>query len=346
MGGEPLRPLRDHRVHCVLPLRQRAREAGKPVTIKHMPQTHTDLAAFAIRDHISFHEDEPGMTQMRIVTPASSATIYLQGAHLTRFTPLHGNPIIYLSPKTALAPGKPIRGGIPVLFPWFGERWNKTEFDAAHGTTSPMHGFARTTVWTVDRTHLEPTGEVIVVLSLHPDDTSRSFGYDHFSATLEFRIGAELHVALTVTNHGSEPMQFEEGLHTYFAIGDVPAARLDGLRGSTYLDKRDNFVRKVQRETQFAFTRDVDQVHVHTSEPLTLHDPGNQRTIHIQKTGSQTTVIWNPWSVLTPNLPDLAEDSWQHFICAETVNAADDRITLAPGATHGMACTIRITAAA
>ncbi len=308
-----------------------------------MAQTLADLnTTFAIRDHVSFHEETPGMIQMRVVSGASEATVYLQGAHLARWTPRGQSPVLYLSPKSALAPGKAIRGGVPVLFPWFGERWNTQEFEAAHGVKSPMHGFARITVWTVDRVHLSPEGEVLAVFSLQPDALSRSLGYDHFKATMEFRIGHELHVALTVTNNGGEAMPFEEGLHTYFAVEDVPAVLLDGLRGSTYLDKRDHMVRKVQRETQFAFTRDVDQVHVHTSEPLTLHDVAGKRDVHIQKTGSQTTVIWNPWSVLTPGMPDLPEDGWKHFVCVETVNAADDRIALAPGASHGMAMTLRV----
>ncbi len=306
-------------------------------------QTLTELNdRFAIRDHVSFHEESPGMVQMRVAAESSEGTIYLQGAHMTRWAPHRQSPVLYLSPKTALAPGEPIRGGIPVLFPWFGPRWNAAEWDAAHGTHSPMHGFARTSVWTVDWVHLWPDGEVHVTLSLMPGDLSRSLGYDEFTATMDFRVGRSLKAALTVANHGAQPMEFEEGLHSYFAVDDVHAARLDGLRGSTYIDKRDNGMRKVQRETSFAFTRDVDQVHVHTAEPLTLHDPAGKRTIHLTKECSLTTVIWNPWSVLTPGLPDLPQDGWQHFICVETVNAADDRVTLAPGASHSMAMMVRI----
>ncbi len=308
-----------------------------------MPQSLDDLTAiFAIRDHVTFHETHPGMVAMRIATAAGNATIYLQGAHITQWTPRDGGPILYLSPKAVFAPGKAIRGGIPVIFPWFGDRWNAAEFDATHGVKSGAHGFARTAIWTVDRTHLTPEGEVIAVFSLHPSEQTASLGFPAFHLTLEFRIGRELHLVLTVTNTGAEPMPLEEGLHTYFAVADVHTARLDGLRGSTYIDKRDNLIRKVQRETQFAFTRDVDQTHVHTAGPLILHDPAGHRAVHIEKAGSDTTVIWNPWTVLTPGLPDLAEDSWQHFICVETVNATDDRITLAPGASHGMATTIRV----
>lgn len=296
--------------------------------------------AFALHDHLSFHQDQPGMVQARIVSRGCDATVYLQGAHLTRWNPRGTAPVFYLSPSSHLQPGRPIRGGIPVLFPWFGERWNGAEHLAATGIASPMHGFARTSVWTVTRTHLSPAGEVHLTLTLGPSDLSRSMGYDHFTATLEFRMGHALHVALTVTNHGTTPMVFEEGLHSYFAVGDVHAFKLGGLRGSTYFDKRDHDIRKVQRETLFQFTRDVDQVHVHTAEPLTLHDPGNVRTLTVAKTGLNTTVIWNPWDVLTPGIPDLPPDAWQHFVCVEVVNAADDRMNLAPGASYGMAMDI------
>jgi glucose-6-phosphate 1-epimerase len=308
-----------------------------------MPQSLPILTAkFSIRDHVTFHETHPGMIAMRIATDTCEATIYVQGAHMTQWTPHKLSPVLYMSPKAVFAPGKAIRGGIPVIFPWFGDRWNAFEFDHEHGTRSGAHGFARTALWTVDRVHLTPDGEVIAVFSLPPSDVSTSFGYPSFHVTLEFRIGRELNMLLTVINTSAGPMQFEEALHTYFAVDDVHPARLEGLRGSTYIDKRDKGLRKVQRETLFAFTRDVDQTHVRTAEPLTLHDPAGHRSIHIEKKGSNTSVIWNPWTVLSPGLPDLAPDGWQHFICVETVNATDDRITLAPGASHGMATTIHV----
>jgi len=303
---------------------------------KTMPnQTAADLnGKFAIRDHLTFHDGvhdsngPNGLIEMRIVTPQAEATIYTQGAHLTRWIPTGEQPAIYLSPKSAFAPGKPIRGGIPVLFPWFGSGWD--------GKHQPMHGFARTSEWTVESTHLAPTGEVHVTLSLRPTDQSRSLGYADFHAAIQFRIGRDLETTLEVTNHGTEPMVFEEGLHTYFAVGDIHQIATEGLEGTTYIDKRDNNLRKVQRERLLAYTRDVDQVHVRTTSPLTIHDGVWKRDIHLHKEGSNTTVTWNPWSVLTPTLPDLAGDSWQHFVCVETVNAGDDRITLAPGHTHRM----------
>ena len=79
-----------------------------------------------------------------------------------------------------------------------------------------------------------------------------------------------------------------------------------------------------------------------TSAALALHDPAGHRVVHIAKTGSQTTVIWNPWTVLSPNFPDLAPDSWKRFVCVESVNAQDNRLTLAAGATHTLAMTVSV----
>ncbi len=306
---------------------------------------------FAIHDHLTFHDGSngathPGLTEIQITTPAAEATIYTEGAHLTRWTPNGQQPVIYLSPKSNFAPGKAIRGGIPVLFPWFGSGWD--------GRRKPMHGFARTSEWTVESTHLDSgpagTGDIVVTLSLSSNDQSRAIAFPDFRAAIQFRIGAELSITLEITNHATEPFTFEEGLHNYFAIGNITQTTTEGLEGTTYLDKRDptpdgNFTRKVQRDHLLRYTRDVDQVHVETTAPLTIHDAANHRDIHLHKQGSNTTVTWNPWSTLTPGLPDLPPDAWQHFVCVETVNAGDNRITLPPGHTHRMDSRISVTAA-
>ena len=310
-------------------------------------QTAADLQhAFAIRDHLSFHDSPAdsntgagGLVEMRIVTAHCEATLYTYGAHLTRWNPRGEQPVLFLSPRSEFVPGKAIRGGVPVLFPWFGPRWD----GGPAGVTSPSHGFARTSEWTVESTHLAPTGEVQVVLRLEPDANTQQLGYPSFIARVRFHFASDLVMALEVENTGDTPLVFEEGLHTYFAVSDIDEVRIDGLRGSTYIDKRDDNTRKVQRETQLAITRDLDQVHVATEDPLTLHDPGWQRRIVIEKTGSRGTVVWNPWSTLTPGLKDLAEDSWRHFVCVETVNTGDERIHLQPGAEpHSMGCRVYV----
>ncbi len=306
-----------------------------------MPTAAALNQKFAIQDHLSFHDgvndsNHPtGLVELRIATPAAEATIYTQGAHLTRWTPTGEQPVLYLSPKSNFAPGKAIRGGVPVLFPWFADGW-----DHQH---QPAHGFARMTEWAVERTHLDPAGDVHVTLSLEPTEPLRAAGYGSFAATIEFRIGSTLEMALNVTNLGTAAMVFEEGLHTYFAVGDIHGAATEGLEGSTYIDKRDGNTRKVQRDNLLRYTRDVDQVHVQTTDALTLHDSAWKRAIHIEKDGSNTTVTWNPWSTTSPSLTDLPPDAWEHFVCVETVNAGDGRVTLPPRQTHRMATRVSVT---
>src|SRR5271165_4166927 len=74
-----------------------------------------------------------------ISTAAAEGEIYLQGAHVARWTPRGERSVLFLSSKSAFEPGKAIRGGVPVIFPWFGPR--------SDGKPGPAHGLARTALW-------------------------------------------------------------------------------------------------------------------------------------------------------------------------------------------------------
>ena len=193
---------------------------------------------FAIKDRIGdslrFEETPEGLTKIAIATPKVSAQIYTQGAHLTQWDVAGHKPGLFVSGRSEFAVGKPIRGGVPVLFPWFGPR--------SDGKEGPMHGFARIEDWTVDSTHVAADESVQVVLSLGPTEQSRQLGFDHFHLAIQFTLGAELHITLEVTNHGAVPLVFEEGLHSYFAVGDATRVTVEGLEGTRYIDKRDGFI--------------------------------------------------------------------------------------------------------
>jgi hypothetical protein len=73
-----------------------------------------------------------------------------------------------------------------------------------------------------------------------------------------------------------------------------------------------------------------------------IHDPvWNRRTI-IEKSGSDSTVVWNPWSDKTKGTSEMAPDGWKEMICIETANAADNAAHLAPGGCHKLTATIRV----
>ena len=95
----------------------------------------------------------------------------------------------------------------------------------------------------------------------------------------------------------------------------------------TYLDKNDNLQSKVQKGA-ITITEPTDRVYLNTTSPCVLHDTGNKRRITIAKTGSNTTVVWNPWESGAAKLPDLDPTEWHEFLAVETVNAAANAVNV------------------
>jgi D-hexose-6-phosphate mutarotase len=91
-----------------------------------------------------------------------------------------------------------------------------------------------------------------------------------------------------------------------------------------------------------AVTAETDRVYAGTSATVTIEDPGWRRRIVVGKSGSRTTVVWNPWVAKAKAMPDFGDDEWKDMLCVETANAVDDAVTLAPGASHVMTATLEV----
>jgi glucose-6-phosphate 1-epimerase len=293
---------------------------------------------FAIPGALSFVPGNGGMLTARVATPACTAEVYLHGAHLTAWQPAGHAPALFLSERSIFAADKPIRGGVPIIFPWFGPRTATADNPRTDG---PSHGFARTSQWQVAFAALAGD-DLHLTLTLAPDETSRSLGFDHFQLAYELVLGAELRMRLTVANHAEVPLHFEEALHTYLAVGDAAQVQIDGLGDMEYLDKTDSFKRKCQTEEVLTLTKETDRPYLNTAATVTLDDPILRRRITVGKTNSQTTVVWNPWSTAAAKLPDMTPDGWRSMTCIETANAVDNAITLTPHEAHTMEAHIRV----
>lgn len=287
---------------------------------------------FGIPGVLTFSQNEQGLLRANITTPACTAEVYLQGAHVTQWQPTGQKPVLFLSERSFFAPGKAIRGGIPIIFPWFGAR-SATPDDPR--TDGPSHGFARTADWTLAFAALAGD-DLHLTLTLAPSDLSRSLGYDHFALVYEITLGAELSIQLTVNNQGSNPLHFEEALHTYFSVGDAQQISIIGLSDTDYLDKTDNFKKKHQTDPFLKLTGETDRPYLNTTVPVNIDDPVYHRRITVDKANSNTTVVWNPWSELTATLPDMAPNGWLAMVCIETANVGPNAITLATGEHHTM----------
>ena len=292
---------------------------------------------FALSEVLRFAE-ENGLQRAEITTSLATATVYLQGAHVTHFQPSGASPVLFLSARSEFAPGKAIRGGIPVIAPWFGP---DTENRAA-GKPGPSHGFARTEPWTLAFAALVGD-ELHLTLTLGPTDLSRSLGYPDLRLAYQITIGSHLTLQLTVANGAAEPVVIEEALHTYLAVADVRQARLHGLAGSSYLDKIADGERKLQTEDPIVLSGPTDRVYLDTESTCTVDDVAGHRRLRIEKSNSRSTVVWNPWTELTRGLKDMEPEGWQGMLCVETANAGPDALTVDPGTTHTLRAVISVT---
>jgi glucose-6-phosphate 1-epimerase len=292
------------------------------------------LNQFEIRDALVFEKPPGGLPRARVATALAEATVYLQGAHLAQWTPRGQRPVLFLSERSLFAPGHPIRGGVPVIFPWFGDRTD--------GKAGPAHGFARRMDWSLEETRLCDDGRLAIRLALSPNDATRALGFDSFRAYFRLAIGEELEMQLEIHNEGSQKLTYEEALHSYFSIGDVHQISVSGLEDTTFIDKTDAFKRKMQGNSPLRISRETDQVHLNTKAACVLHDPVWNRRITIEKGGSESTVVWNPWIEKTKGMTDMGAEDWKSMVCIETANAADNLVQLLPGESHKMTALVRV----
>jgi len=287
---------------------------------------------FGIAKILEFHENEYGLISASVKTATCTAEFYLQGAHLTKWQPTGHSPVLFLSENSSFAPGKAIRGGVPVIFPWFGARTKTSKSDRTDG---PAHGFARTTNFKLTSAVLSGD-DLQLIFVLAPDTVSTELGFNEFLVTYKITVGKELELEFIVENHSKSSIQFEEAFHTYFAVGDVRQSTLKGLSRTEFVDKTDGFKRKRQKEEPLSFTAVIDRPYLNTEAQIDLTDPVLKRMISVDKLNSQVTVIWNPWSELTAKMSDMQTDAWQNMLCIETANCSDDAIVLAAGKQHTM----------
>lgn len=310
---------------------------------------------YAIPGILSFAPANGGLIAAHVTSPAAEATIYLQGAHVTHWKPAGQAPAIFLSQRAEFVAGKPIRGGVPIIFPWFSERHD--------GKTGPQHAFARISDWDVAFAGM--SGEDLhLAFTLAPNDLSRSLGFDHFRLGYRVTVGRTLTLEMGVQNdsgnggargggpasataHADQaaagaPLVFEQALHTYYEVADARQVSIDGLAGVSYIDKVDDMKHKVQPTGALHFEGRTDRPYLNTTATCILHDPAGHRRITVAKSGSNSTVIWNPWQEFTANMADMEPDAWLHMTAIETANVGENTITLAPGATHTMRADISI----
>ncbi|KAI8872524.1 galactose mutarotase-like protein [Ramicandelaber brevisporus] len=275
-------------------------------------------------------DDDCEPVAIRIVhaSSGSSAQVNLFGATVTSWT-VDGKNRLFVSSKAAFDHSKPIRGGIPVIFPQF----NK-------GKLMPgKHGFARTEVWTHDAAY--DTDDAVSGTSatfvLRDNDRTRASGWapipggqDGYRFELRLTVAVkanELKVTMHVVNTDDREFAFTSLLHPYIAAENIDDVKIHGLTGSTFIDTTipvaagEESARAQETAPYLSFDREVDSVYYNTASTLTVEclsqDASRSKLTVTKSAGFPDTVTWNPWEKLARNLEDLGDDEYRKFFCLE-----------------------------
>ena len=293
-------------------------------------------AEFGIAGILDFVEAEHGLVKAAISLDGMAGELYLQGAQLTAWQPPGERPVLFTSPNSAFAPGRAIRGGIPIIFPWFGA--------SRHAPTAPQHGFARTARWHLDRVETAARESLTLTFNLGEGDVGSPFWPEPFRAIYTVVFAQTLSLRLAVQNRATHPIIFEEVLHTYFAISDITGIAISGLAGTTYIDKSDAARRKPQTAALVTITSETDSVYLDTPGQCVIEDRGWHRRVVIKKDGAASSVVWNPWAEKAAAMVDLGDPAWRGMVCVETGNIADNEVRLAADGEHQMSTAISVDA--
>lgn len=267
---------------------------------------------------------------MEVHHPLFRARLFLQGAHLTNFVPRNETDWLWLSDTARFEPGRAIRGGIPVCWPWFGVPDKNPPEVRRRILTDTSHGFARTAVWKLEDVR-ETAHEVEISLSLDANTDFADLWKGRALLLMTFTFSARgCQLALTTTNPGSEPLAFTQALHTYLPTGDIQRTEIRGLENCGYVDALRDWAYDSQ-QGPVHFHGETDRIY-ESGEPLKVITPAGLRKL--TAVGSDSTVVWNPGPDKAARLSDFPDVAWRSMLCVETANALGDYRVLNEGQSH------------
>lgn len=266
-----------------------------------------------------------GLRGWQITTDACQALVSAQGAQVLAFQARDKAALLWLSAQAAYAPGKAIRGGIPLCFPWFGPH----PADPA----KPAHGFARQREWTL--VSAATTRDALVIeFQLAADAATRLLWPHEFLASLRMSLGSTLSLQLSVTNTGHDDCLFGFAFHSYFPIADSREARVEGLEDSACIDQLRPGQKRQRQEGPVRFDGETDRIYLHTAGRCRLVDEASNHALRISAPDCRSVIVWNPGAAKTARLGDMAPEAWRGMACVESGNIEDDAVRLPAGATR------------
>lgn len=197
--------------------------------------------------------------------------------HLLQATHATGD-LLFVSSLADFTPGGSIRGGVPVIAPWFSTDLGHEEL---------QHGWARRAEWETQDT----IGGI--------DARTSQDGWDLRFSAQHTAQGFALMLRAHNTTAYRRPIQL--AFHPYFLVSDVEQVSVSGA-GTTW---------------HFDGSAVDERIAAPQYTPFTIADPSHEpgRTLTVTSQGTDHWVVWNPGS--EAGLKDLEEQDWRRFVCVE-----------------------------
>ncbi|KAI4120670.1 MAG: hypothetical protein LQ338_006847 [Usnochroma carphineum] len=249
--------------------------------------------------------------------------VLLYGATVVSWKSANGKENLFLSSKAQLDGSKPVRGGIPLVFPVFGPP------KADHPTGQlPQHGFARISRWEyLGKSSSESSslphskGDASVKLDFGLSDSmidSSKWGYS-FNLTYSVVLSQDnLETSLVVRNTGSSNYDFQVLFHTYLAVDDISQTTISGLEEAPFVDKVQGAKEVGPAKKPISISSETDRVYTLSSQkPITVAEQGTPR-YEITRDMLSDVVVWNPWIEKAKGMADFGpEDGYKKMVCVE-----------------------------
>ncbi|KAF8898731.1 galactose mutarotase-like domain-containing protein [Infundibulicybe gibba] len=222
---------------------------------------------------------------------------------------------LFLSSAAALDGTKPVRGGIPLIFPCFG-----APSHPEHGRLG-QHGFARSELWSWGGVVVDDNTGVSVKFSLGSNPKvaavyDKPFNLEYVVTLAEHHLSTDLHVKNTSTAPGA--LQFQALFHNYIRAPSNQVS-ITPLQNKRYYDKTETSeevrnVPKLETRPEVTVTKFTDSVYEDAPEEYKISWP--EGGISVKSRNLPNVVIWNPQEN-GRKIGDMEDEGWEKFVCLE-----------------------------
>jgi len=223
---------------------------------------------------------------------------------------------LFVSSKSPLDGSKPVRGGIPIVFPCFGPPTHPDH------SRLPQHGFARREIWKLDKIIMDNEAGVSVKLVLDPTVNKEiasffpnPFLLSYVVTLTAHQLSTDLHVMNTSL---SEPLEFQGLLHNYI-LAPADELRVTPLQGLTYYDKTESTDEaRATPKTETRIEVDVKNFtdSVYENAPQRYRISWLNGGLEVRAKEFKDVVVWNPQEE-GRKLVDMESEGWKKYVCLE-----------------------------